>query len=92
METAAPSIDVHAADPRVKLRREREAVDVKASRPEIDVHDIITAEVVEAMPVGADILGERLTPSQMRRAVVLSELLRSPLALRGAGGWTPGAF
>lgn len=92
IETAAPSVDVHAADPTIKVRREKKAVDVSTGRPAVRVHDIVTAEVLEAIRTRTDILGVRLTPVEMRRAVVLSEILGLPLALRGAGGWAPGMF
>ncbi len=92
VKAADPRVDVHAADPRLQVRRADPSVKVATSRPAVDVHELVMAEVDDRPATGADILGGQVSAAEMRRAVVLSEILRPPLALRGPGGQPPGAL
>ena len=92
VKAADPRVDVHAADPHVHVRRADPSVKVATSRPAVDVHELVMAEVDDRPATGADILGGQVSAAEMRRAVVLSEILRPPLALRGPGGQPPGAL
>ncbi len=86
VERAAPRLDVHDAAPTVRVRGTRPQVDVRAGRPVVDVHGVVLARADEGPGAVAVGFGE-MTPAELRRAVVLSEILRSPVALRGPGGW-----
>ncbi len=83
---ADPSVDVHAADPTVRVRQADPAVNVSASRPAVQVRDVIVADVDEEAVSGTHLVGS-ISAIDLRRAVIMSEVLRPPLALRSAGGW-----
>ena len=83
VERAAPVVNVHEADPTAHVRQADPDVKVTTGRPRVDVHEVTVAEVAEEIATGADIIGGALTPAQMRRVVLLSEILRPPLGLRG---------
>lgn len=79
-------VDLHSVDPKVRVSLARPLVDVRASDPKADLGRVRAASVPGLVKIGS----EALTAEQMRRAVILSELLRPPLALRDgpiAGGW-----
>jgi hypothetical protein len=86
VQVADPTVDVHGADPKVSVKAARPRADVREADPAVDVHGIASAE---APGLALEELGEHLTPEQMRRVVILSEIFRPPLALREnpSGGW-----
>ncbi|MCP4250067.1 MAG: hypothetical protein GY778_23745 [bacterium] len=77
---AAPQVNVHAADPAVRVSSARPLVDVHASDPKVDLKRLRDTAAPGLVEVGSD----SMTAEQMRRAVILSELLRPPVALRNA--------
>ena len=86
VESAAPQLDVHAADPRVRVSRADPSVQVSAGRPQVDVHELTIAESAEGVSATMDFSSDSLSRAELRRAVVLSEIFRPPLAIRGPGG------
>jgi hypothetical protein len=86
---ADPTVDVHGADPTVRVRAARPKAEVRQAAPAVDVQEAALAGPEAGPRPGAGVFDERPTPEQMRRAVVLSEILRPPLALRSdsRGGW-----
>lgn len=86
---ADPTVDVHGADPTVRVRAAKPKTKVRQAVPAVDVQEAALAGPEAGPRPGAGVFDERPTPEQMRRAVVLSEILRPPLALRSdsRGGW-----
>ena len=84
VHSADPTVDMHGADPRVRMRRAEPQLRVRSAEPGVSVHDLAAAVEVESAASG--FFGTTPTPEDMRRAVVLSEILRPPLALRGRSG------
>ncbi len=82
VHAADPRVDVHLADPRVDMGR------VDRSVPDA-VHEAKSSTITSddapgagVLPVGGSLVPEDLSPAAMRRAIVLSEILQPPLALR----------
>ena len=86
---ADPTVDVHGADPTVRVRAARPKAEVRQAVPAVDVQRAAMAGPEAGPEPGAVFFDDRPTPEQMRRAVVMSEILRPPLALRSEsrGGW-----
>jgi hypothetical protein len=92
VDSAAPKVDVHAADPRVRVTTAAPTVEVAAWRPKVDVHELTVAEIAEEPAGLMDFSSASLSRAELRRAVILSEVFRPPLAIRGPGGLPLGAL
>jgi hypothetical protein len=88
VHAADPTIDVHGADPRIRTREEAAAIKDKPTQPRVKVHDLVTTGEAVGLPAGADLVAGAVSAVELRRAVVMSEILRPPVALRGRG-WLP---
>jgi hypothetical protein len=82
-------VDVQAVDPAVNLRSVKPVAKTRLAAPAVDVRASAASDSAAELDYTLQIIEERLTAAQMRRAVVMSEILRPPLAMRGSptGGW-----
>ena len=90
-------VDVHAADPCVRVQEgdpkgrvhdQVEAIRARPARPSLRVGDAARTGTVEPVPVTVDLVSGPVSVAEMRRAIVLSEILQPPVALRGVR-WQP---
>jgi len=96
--SAVAGVNVHSADPRVdlrsaepKIRLRQPTVDIRAADPTVDVRETARTGPDGLLEAGLEGFVGQVTPQELRRVVVLSEIFRPPLALRGeqsSGGWS----